>query len=192
MNSPFQTGVPAAYGGEPRFLLARAVQALRDGVQAQPAGERFGGLLVGPTGAGKSSVAAWAVRRWHARVNSEAGIARWGAPDHRADGRVAWLDALEATDAERRYKLGSGDPEELAQAYRADWLVLDDVGLSSSANLMQLVLARRYQSCLPTIVTSGLTPEQLSAHIGAASVRRVVEWQGQPGLFVNCHGKAAA
>ncbi len=193
MTRRIDPSIPLAYAAEPRLLLSRASQTLQRAIQAQPGAERFGALLLGPTGAGKSSAAAWALRRWQA-----AHPAWVPAPDPsgfevrpRAV-TLSWLDALEATDAERRYKLGTGDPEDLDQAYRADWLVLDDVGLSSSASLVQLVLARRYQACLPTIVTSGLTPDQLSAHIGAASVRRVVEFEGKAGLFVNCHARAAA
>ncbi len=178
MTRRIDPSIPPAYRGDPPVLLARAFPRLRSVVQAHPSEERFGALLLGPTGAGKSSVAAWALRRWQSIKQPE-------------PVRLSWLDALEATDAERRYRLGTGDPEELASAYQADWLVLDDVGLSSSASLVQLVLARRYQACLPTIVTSGLTPDQLSTHIGAASVRRVVEFEGKPGLFVNCHDRAA-
>lgn len=174
MTRKIDPSIPLAYAADPPALLARATQRMRSAVQALTSEERFGALLLGPTGDGKSSVAAWALRRWRATQQPKPVT-------------LSWLDALEATDAERRYKLGTGDPEELEQAYRADWLVLDDVGLSSSANLVQLVLARRYQACLPTIVTSGLTPEQLSSHIGAASVRRVVEWQGKPGVYVNGH-----
>lgn len=183
--------IPAAYGGDPKALLARAHPGLRDAVSAKPAGTSYGALLLGPTGAGKSSAAAWAVRRWDARRLDEERRANppqgWIPANYVEGVRIAWLDALEVTDAERRYRLGSGDPEELATAYRADWLVLDDVGLSTSATLVQLVLARRYQACLPTIVTSGLTAAQLSAHIGAATVRRIVEHEGRPGLFVDCH-----
>lgn len=170
--------IPAAYQGPPKALLERAPFRLRRAVEAVAADVRYGALFLGPSGCGKSSAAAWAVRRWRAHNGPNADMA----------GTVAWLDALEATDAERRYRLGSGDPEDLAEAYRADWLVLDDVGLTCSATLVQLVLARRYQACLPTIVTTGLERGQLVQHIGAATVRRIVEFEGRAGVMVDCHG----
>jgi hypothetical protein len=187
------TSIPLAYavsatGNEHAALLDRVVPKLSAAVSAQPKEHRYGALLLGPTGCGKSSAAAWAVQRWRAWCRREARAAaeRDLLPlDAYDTQRLAWLDAIEATDSERRYRLGTGDPEELAEAYRADWLVLDDVGLSTSATLVQLVLARRYQACLPTIVTSGLTAAQLATHIGAASVRRIVEHEGKPGVFVD-------
>lgn len=179
------SSIPENYRDEPRALLARATQALRDAAAGTASPERFGALLMGPTGAGKSSVAAWLLRRWeaHARQQVPSGNGR--------DPRVAWLDALDATDGERRYRLGSGDPEDLERSYRADWLVLDDVGKSCSPTLLQQILARRYASQRPTIVTTGLTPDELTAHIGAATVRRIVEFKGQPGLLVNAHRPTA-
>jgi DNA replication protein DnaC len=140
---------------------------------------RCGGVFLGPSGCGKSSAAAYAVLRWLGRAGSTGAS---GKP-------VSWLDAIVATDAEKRYRLGSGDPEHLADAYRAEWLVIDDIGLSTSPVLLQSVLARRYQAGLPTITTTGLTREQLSEHIGAATLRRMVEFKGQKGLLVDCHGR---
>jgi hypothetical protein len=104
---------------------------------------------------------------------------------------VFWLDAIVATDAEKRYRLGSGDPELLVEAYRAEWVVIDDIGRSTSPALVESVLARRYQAGLATIATTGLTRQQLSEHIGAATVRRILEFQGQKGLLVDCHGRSS-
>ena len=165
--------------GDPRELIGRASEKFHAAVSGWPAAERYGGLFLGPTGSGKSSAAAWAVRRWRALVLRENPFL--AAP-------LMWLDAIEATDAERRYRLGTGDPADLALAYSAQWLVLDDVGLSTSPTIVQLVLARRYQGALPTLVTTGLTAPELVAHIGAASVRRIAEWRGKAGLLVDCHG----
>src|SRR3569832_1998441 len=187
---PWDLGIPAAYGGDGPAQLIRACQALRQAALSTSPAVRFGALLAGPTGAGKSSVAAWLLRRWIAKQAAErtdTGI--FSAQDFTA--RVSWLDALEATDAERRYRLGSGDPEELERAYSADWGVLDDGGRSASPALIQLILARRYAAARPTIVTTGLTPDELVAHIGAASIFCIVEFEGKPGLLVDAF-KAAA
>lgn len=163
--------IPAAYRGEPRALHGRAHPALRKATIEMPTGSRYGALFLGPSGCGKSSAAAWALRRWKSILR----------------GTLGWIDAIQMTDGDRRYRLGTGDPEELAHAYRCDWLVLDDVNLACSATLVQLVLARRYQAALPTIVTSGLRSAELADHIGVAAVRRIAQFRGVTGLKVDCH-----
>jgi hypothetical protein len=168
--------IPDAYRGQPGPLLDRCADKIRRAVTGMVPSQRYGALLMGPSGCGKSSAAAWAMRRWCASA---------GAAGSRTT--LGWLDAIEGTDAERRYRLGSGDPEFLSEAYRAEWLVIDDVGMATSVTLVQLVLARRYQACLPTIVTTGLERDQLVNHIGAATVRRMVEFEGRPGVMVDCH-----
>jgi hypothetical protein len=172
--------VPPAYAVGAVALKARMDARLWKALSRMRSDERCGAVFLGPSGCGKSSAAAYALLRWSSSVGA--------ATTHR--GRVFWLDALEATDAERRYKLGSGDPELLVDAYRAEWLVIDDIGLSTSAMVVQLVMARRYAAGLATIATTGLTRAQLSEHVGAATVRRILEFRGQKGLLVDCHGRA--
>lgn len=172
--------VPPAYAVGSAALEARIDPRLWKALSRMSSEERCGAVFLGPSGCGKSSAAAYAMLRWLGRVGA--------APSHRR--RVFWLDALEATDAERRYKLGSGDPELLVEAYRAEWLVIDDIGLSTSAMVVQLVMARRYAAGLATIATTGLTRAQLSEHVGAATVRRILEFRGQKGLLVDCHGRS--
>lgn len=167
--------IPAAYRCAPAALHGRAHPALRKATSGMPADTRYGALFLGPSGCGKSSVAAWAMRRW--RSGQGRGLR----------GTLGWVDAIQMTDGDRRYRLGTGDPEELVHAYRCDWLVLDDVNLSCSATLVQLVLGRRYQAALPTIVTSGLRSAELVGHIGAAAVRRIAEFAGVTGLMVDLH-----
>lgn len=171
--------VPPAYAVGSAALQARIDPRLWKALCRIGSDERCGAVFLGPSGCGKSSAAAYAALRWLGRVGA--------ATSHRR--RVFWLDALEATDAERRYKLGSGDPELLVDAYRAEWLVIDDIGLSTSAMVVQLVMARRYAAGLATIATTGLTRAQLSEHVGAATVRRILEFRGQKGLLVDCHGR---
>lgn len=172
--------VPSAYAVGAASLRARFDSKFWKALSRMRPDRCCGALFLGPSGCGKSSAAAYAVLRWLARVGCR-------TPSRAKP--VVWLDAIEATDAERRYRLGSGDPEWLVEAYRAEWLVIDDIGVSTSPVLLQLVLARRYQAGLATIATTGLTREQLSEHIGAATVRRVLEFQGQKGLLVDCHGR---
>lgn len=170
--------VPRAYAGSPSELRSRMSPPLWAALSSVPSDERFGAVFMGPSGVGKSSAAAYAVQRWRAKVGPSTSLRE----------RVFWLDALEATDAERRYRLGSGDPEHLTDAYTADWLVLDDIGSTTSATLIQLILAKRYQAGLPTIATTGLKRDEFATHVGAATARRVLEFGGRKGVFVDCHG----
>lgn len=170
--------LPARYDVSAKTLKARISPKVWTAVESMMPSELYGVLFLGPTGCGKSSAAAFIMRRWRASTTQ----------DRR---RLVWLDALKATDGERRYRLGTGDPEYLSDAYRADWLVLDDVGLSTSPTLAQLILAERYQSNRATVVTTGLTRDALVGHIGAASVRRIVELEGKSkGILVDCHERA--
>jgi hypothetical protein len=169
--------VPRAYAGSPSELRARISPPLWKALASMDPAERCGAVFLGPSGVGKSSAAAYAVQRWRAKVGPSTSMRE----------RVFWLDALEATDAEKRYRLGTGDPEQLSDAYTAEWLVLDDIGTTTSATLIQLVLARRYQAGLPTIATTGLTRDVFTQHIGAATARRVLEFGGRKGVFVDCH-----
>jgi hypothetical protein len=173
--------VPAAYAVGGAALRSRLDPRLSAALSRVKAEQCCGALFLGPSGCGKSSAAAFAVLRW---LDKHRPSAQWRK-------RIVWLDAIEATDAERRYKLGSGDPPALVDAYRAEWLVIDDIGMSTSPALVQLVMSRRYQDGLATIATSGLTREQLSEHIGAATVRRIVEFQGTKGLLVDCHRRGS-
>lgn len=179
--------VPIAYDVGPAELKARISGKLWKALERMPKAEHTGMLFLGPSGCGKSSAAAYALQRYYAHGPQRRSEWLGGSGTEGPD--VAWLDALEATDEERRYRLGTGDPNWLKNAERADWLVIDDVGTGSSATLVQLVLARRYQACKPTIMTSGLDQKALTTHIGAATVRRVLETGGLKGLLVDCHEK---
>jgi DNA replication protein DnaC len=124
-------------------------------------------LLLGPTGCGKTSVARYLVRH------------------HRA----YWVRAIDLSAASQRHGLGEGVPPEIEIARSAGALVIDDIGQERDTLALYDVLDWRYARNLPTIATSGLTLEALTAHIGAEKVRRIAE-QHVPGmkvLHVNCH-----
>lgn len=113
------------------------------------------GLFLGPTGVGKTSAMAWLAAEWP------------GLQIH----------ARELASSERRHGLGEGYPPEIRDARSVRVLYLDDIGTEEQRDLgaLQFVLNHRYESGLATVATSGLTQEQLTAHIGAAYSRRLVD-----------------
>jgi DNA replication protein DnaC len=146
-------------------------------------------LLYGPTGCGKTS-AARLLLALAPRVETE----RSRELDEWFNGRgpqsTYWVRAIDLSTAQRRHGLGDGEPPEVAQARKADALVIDDVGLERDTSALMDVLDYRYSKGLPTIVTTGLTQRELVAHVGAALVRRMVEQHaGYPVLVVDCHAE---
>ncbi|MEY4548968.1 MAG: IstB-like binding protein [Pseudomonadota bacterium] len=136
-------------------------------------------LLLGPTGIGKTSAARWA------RI-------RHGG---------CWIRAIDLGSCERRHTLGHGKPPLLDRAVDAPVLYLDDLGTEDSRDVgvLQDVIDQRYSAQPPraTFVTTGLTLDGLRAHLGAPTVRRLLEQHvPKPGsgtwpvLCVDSHGGA--
>jgi hypothetical protein len=128
-------------------------------------------LLMGPTGCGKTTAAAVLALRC-------------------APVDLHWVYATDLATADRYHKLGQGEPPALEQCRKAKALVLDDIGAEPNPALWT-ILNHRYHEGLPTIATTGLTRDELSATIGAAAVRRLVEQHaGHEVLIADCHGRA--
>ncbi len=133
-------------------------------------------ILLGPTGTGKSTAAAM-LFRYLLKDGVQKGGSAWENARF-----MAWFGALDLFHASREHALGKGEAPELRQASRARLLVLDDAGWDTDPRVVSGVLAERYESGLPTIVTSGKTELELVAHYGAAVVRRMTETGGgRPG-----------
>jgi DNA replication protein DnaC len=116
-------------------------------------------LLLGNTGTGKS---------WQA----------YGAIRAIAEGGVAWR----ATSAAKLYaSLRPGVVEDFEAAF-AGWsgvplLLLDDLGAAKPSTWIEEITYRlideRYADCLPTIITSNLTPREMEAMFGDRTVSRL-------------------
>jgi DNA replication protein DnaC len=180
----FPSCMPRAYQNSALALKSRIHAKVWAALEKMDPASRYGMLILGPSGCGKSTSAAYVVMRW---LTSKPVLKGPSWHDFETP-EIDWLDGLVVTDSERRYKLGSGEPHAITDACRAEWLVLDDIGTSTSATIVQLILARRYAASLPTIVTSGLERGQLAEHLGAATVRRIVEFEGRSkGVLIDCH-----
>lgn len=170
----------AIRGMLPPFLRSGTADALRARVAekdfvAAALGWRWGNgnlILLGPTGSGKSTAVAM-LFRYLLKDGVQRGGSAWESARF-----MAWFGASDLFHASREHALGKGEAPELRQATRARLLVLDDAGWDTDPRVVSEVLAERYESGLPTIVTSGKTEQELIAHYGAAVVRRMTETGG--------------
>jgi hypothetical protein len=155
-------------------LWERMGQKLKDVIGSKPSPCA---LLLGPTGCGKTSAAEYLALC--------------------VPGRTQHLRARDLANAERRHPIGQGISPELRGAKAAAQLVLDDVGCEGSdVAALQDVLDARYSTGRPVIVTTGLTMQELTNHIGSAYVRRIIDQHAPTGndddgewpvLVIDCH-----
>jgi hypothetical protein len=131
-------------------------------------------LLMGPTSAGKSTLAA----------------ALLGEILQRG-GKGEWISVVRLADARREAPLGC-EPEIMAAARRRRWVVLDDIGQGGAAcdSPLNDILHARYDACLPIIATTGFDRSWIAEHYGAQFARRLFE----EAAIVRLHqgGRAAA
>jgi hypothetical protein len=113
------------------------------------------GLLLGPTGIGKTSAARWLGVRYPG----------------------VWVHARELGAAERHHALGEGWAPLMKSAIGARHLYLDDLGTEEARDLgaLQFVIDQRYAAGRATFATSGLTKAELASYLGAPYVRRLIE-----------------
>lgn len=152
---------------------------LREAARAWRMGDR-GMILLGPTGVGKSHAAALVFKRLLGN-----GYTKGGAEWDFAIG-LRWFSASALAQARREHPLGRGDAPEITTASHARLLVIDDAGWDREPQAISDVLAARYESGRPTIITTGLTSAELAKHYGAAVVRRFVESGGGAATIVDC------
>jgi DNA replication protein DnaC len=137
-------------------------------------------LMCGATREGKTTAAAFLFRRLLSEAVKHGGeawdLAKW----------MRWFGAEELSIARKNHSLGHGDPPELVQACNARLLVLDDAGWDRDPADVCSVLNARYERQYPTIITTGKNRAELTAHYGAAVVRRMREVGGQRATVVDC------
>lgn len=146
-------------------------------------------LLLGPTGIGKSATAARIVRRLLQDEVDKAiatALEQGRMTPIRDVGRIAtWTRATDLSTARSQHALGEGEPPLLVAAREARLLVVDDAGWESQRDTaVPEVLSERYDLGRPSIVTSGLTFEQLKERYSEAVVRRILEVGGVKGRLV--------
>lgn len=138
-------------------------------------------VLMGRTGAGKTSGAAHLVRRLCAEA------ARHGGEAFELCQLIRWQSCRVLSDAGREAKLGTGLPEVIARCQHARLLVLNDMGMADDRRTLERVLDERNERGWPTITTTGMRargPESIDALLGDALSRRLFECKGDKGTFV--------
>ncbi len=137
-------------------------------------------LLLGPSGAGKTSAIARAMHRIRAeRIDRVLDERSAEAADRlREIERYVWVTAWDIARAHGAHRYGTGDePDLVARAARARLLVIDEMGpepVHRVGELMDLV-DRRYARGLPTVATSGLALAIWRERYGDALFRRLTE-----------------
>lgn len=170
--------------------LQRPFDPLRDGGRA----------VLGPTGLGKTSFGMLVLRRiLEAQYDAEeaAGDDFWKRQAVRRQGiSVMCVGAHHLPSAVLQTGLGKGEPELVAEAVNAGFLVLDDMGWESrragAADVVVEVLARRYDAGRVTFVTSGKRLDEFIATYGEAVVRRICEAGGKPGRVIDLWPKGGS
>lgn len=150
-------------------------------------------LLLGPTGAGKTSGAALLVRLLIEDAvrapQTFTGLARkhWRGCTSTVElaGLTRWQGCRDLSAAVREHPLGAGAPDAIARCQNARLLVLDDVGATDDPSALERVLNARYERGWPTVTTSGLSTRELAATFGDALVRRMLQRRGRDGLVVS-------
>lgn len=127
----------------------------------------YGAVLTGPTGCGKSLSAAVALSR------VTLGLPRYWS---------AWVraDVLTRLSASRDH---AGD---LARIKSVHVLVIDEMGFERFPESVLEVIGDRYDRNLPTVVTTGLKPEEFISRYADSTVRKIIE--PGDGFVVNCWG----
>ena len=155
----------------------------------------MGGILTGPTGAGKTMAVVHLVDRAIrvARISSrETQIAAHAdtiiptAPDVRVVAASAIGTCVEFGQVKTGEVDDSRSPRNVDAWCSCDWLGIDDLGWESKSGRMAIhhVVAARYAKGLPTLVTTGMPLADIPTEYGSALLRRIVECRGQAGPVI--------
>lgn len=124
-------------------------------------------ILLGNTGCGKTLGAAVLAKRL--LLAAEQGRA-W----NRAR-RIVFVDAAKLALAREQYGFGAGEAPLIAKCESAPLLVLDELGfLDKDTGVIEQVIDARDKARRPTVVTSGMKPEELEGRYGTATARKLM------------------
>lgn len=166
-------------GRRPRAELVRATPALLLKELDAWRWEDGNLLILGPSGAGKTTGAAYLVRLLCARA------AHHGGETFEKAKLIRWQSCRDLSQLVREHPLGQGMPDAVQRCQNARLLVLDDIGVTDDKGALERILNTRYERAWPTITTSGLTSRELVSACGEALVRRMLSRGGKNGRIVD-------
>lgn len=137
-------------------------------------------LLIGPSGAGKTSAIAMAIRRLRRNLIDAVLAQPDNLPARKAHKEFGfrWTTASEIARALAQHRMGSGaEPELIDRAVETRILIIDELGPEPERYAGDIfdIIDRRYVSQLPTLITSGHPMATLQARYGSAFFRRLTE-----------------
>lgn len=129
-------------------------------------------VLAGPTGTGKTHIAACVVRKASGIIKSDGKLVKCryttGA-EIMADIRASW-------DIKTRSR---HEADIIASLGNVPVLMIDEVGVADRINgshdIWSNIIDRRYRQRLPTIITTNLTRDELAVHLGDRAFDRIME-----------------
>lgn len=146
------------------FLSCGVAQVIRDYLNEFKIGESGNLILVGATGTGKTYLAASMAKY----IKSEWLI------------KVGMINAVNLIKLLKNFENKNEIKEVEKIASEIPLLIIDDVGVADTTTEWQReviydLINRRYENCLPTIITSNLTADKLEKCLGKATYSRLCE-----------------
>jgi len=155
-----------------------------------------GGMILGPSGSGKSMACLCLVERLVLASLDAERIAYARSNSIAEPGRASFVRCVSATSIARCVAYGQSDTarEPYSSVHWRRLLVLDDLGWEPEAGApaIRALLAERYERGLVTIITSGWTGDALRGRYGDALLRRAIETRGERGFVIDMTEKRVA
>jgi hypothetical protein len=170
-------GVPPRHTGN--FTAFRSTEAIKEALRWPVRGFL---ILTGANGSGKSFAAAYVLREYlRGRIADPFDRGTWESAE-RAGGNISWSDAAGI----------AGDRTTAERAKRGYPAVIDDFGGGNDFHAEQTgvtgVLSSRYDSKLPTVITTTLSMLDIAARYGSRVFDTLTEDIGSGGMIVDCGG----
>lgn len=143
-----------------------------------------GALLCGPAAVGKTMALLALAWRMHLDANP---LPEFSPCIDRAPRRpVVWAQALTLARERDTWRLGTDPPEFAQECERAEVLVLDDLLFGGHrTDVIMEIAAVRFNRGLPTLASTGFSEADVSAKLGVAVVRRLVQCGKADGVVLS-------
>jgi len=128
-------------------------------------------VLRGAPGTGKTSLACAMVRAWW-RSRIEPRVRAGCSPDPRDF--LAFVDCTAAASVRKTCPLGR-EPELIVAAKSAAVCILDDLDYAAGSDVITEIVHARHNDERPTLVTTSMTPQEISERFPGGTARRLTD-----------------